>query len=101
MEAIPSSIGFLLLFLSAGSYATFANLLYKKKDEQPVKSRSPGLLMLSLLGNSLSVISLCMMVIFASFNWYDETIDFRAVFVGIIVSEVIAVPLMIMPHIFR
>ncbi len=82
-------------------YAYFSVLLCKRRGDQPVKSKSPALLVLSLLGNSLSVLALCGTFSVGSFYEPNQTSDGRSVFTGLIVSEVIAMPLMALPYILR
>ena len=74
-------------------YAYYTRLLFLKKTEQPLKSKAPAMLTLSLVGNSLSVLALCFMLAYGS--------SVPCFYIGVIVSEVMAMPLMLCSYIYR
>ena len=82
-----------LAVLLAVIYGLYTRLIFNKKTEQPLKSKAPAMLMLSLTGNSVSVLSLCFVLAFGS--------SIPCAYIGLVASEVIAMPLMFCPYIYR
>ena len=85
------------LFLTV-IYGLFTLTLRKKRDKQPVKSRAPRLLEVSLIGNLLSVLSICGLIAFTDPEHIEDLSYSRF---GIVASEVVFAPLMFSAYIAR
>ncbi len=94
--------GAALTILLMLGYSIFTVALCRKQDRQPLKSKSPRLLLVSLFANLLSVLTVCVMMVVATSNALsDRQLVWPMVRVGIAVSETIIAPIMYCAYVAR
>ena len=82
-------------------YAISVLSLSKYKNNQPVKSKSPGLLMMFALSNAIGVILLCFIVILKTLDWIEVNMQFSWMFRLLVCSEAVFVPVIMGTYIIR
>ena len=82
-------------------YAISVLFLSKSKNDQPVKSKSPGLLMIFALLNAIGVILLCGIFILTALDWIEESAQFSWMFRLLVCSEAVFVPVIMSTYIIR
>ena len=82
-------------------YGFFTVMLFSKRNEQPIKSKSPPLLLLSIAGNFVSMVALSIILAFGSFYTSNHVGDARILIVCLIISEIFGFPTMMLGCIFR
>jgi hypothetical protein len=98
---VQSMIGLGLTFVLGLGYFTFALLLRRKRMEQPIKSKAPRLLLLSLVANALGVVGLCgTIVVGIAVEEYESRV-WMLMHCGVVLSEVVCAPLMYAAYIAR
>jgi len=97
----PFIIGICVLAAFLALFFTFLILLCKKRNEQPVKSKSPLLLLFEFIGNFISTLAICGLLTVGSFYQSTEKSDGRTMMISVILSEIIGVPIMLLSYILR
>lgn len=82
----------------AVGYGLFSVLLNMRSGEQPIRSKSPKLLFCSSMGSAASSFCVCIVIIGTSVISQGFG---HIIYLGLVGSEIIAVPIILSPYILR
>jgi len=90
---------FSAIIISIHIYITI--LLWKNKSEQPIKSKSPGLLLIFSICITASTLSLCLLLIISSIEDINNTKQNSVILIFLSISEIMAAPISFITYIAR
>jgi len=101
IDVIFDLVSFVTLLITFIYYGIFTAIFFYRRNEQPVKARSPILDLISAIGNFISTICLGLILGLASFNNTKPRTNSITIIIPLIISEVIGVQLILIGYICR